>query len=114
MMLSILKTFGLGLLCTILSPLILLVLALYFVYTILVVAIMYIINIFKYFKGTSILEELEEEKKARLILKGEEEYQAKLREAYLNNITVNPYIPQNSNQEEENSLSNINGGEDND
>lgn len=109
-MLSILKTFGLGLLCTILSPLIFLVLILYFAYSLIVIVIMAIINIFKFFKGTSILEDLEEEKQAKKILKGQAEYEAKLRDAFLNNVNVNPFVaPEPSIPPQH-----VNGGEDHD
>lgn len=83
-MLSILKTFGLGLLCTILSPLILLILILYFIYTLIGVAIMFGISVYRYFaKGGSVLDELKIEKEAKKILQSQEEYNQKMRESAL-------------------------------
>lgn len=82
-MVSILKTFGLGLLCTLLSPLILLVFVLYFIYTFISIIIMFIIDVVRFFKGRSVLDELEIEKKAHQILKSQEEYNQKMQEAFM-------------------------------
>lgn len=84
-MIQILKTFGLGLLCTILSPLILLVLILYFIYTLIGIIVMFFISVYRYFaKGSSVLDELEIDKKAKQILQAQEEYNQKVRESMLN------------------------------
>ena len=97
-MVSILKTFGLGLLCTILSPLILLILVLYFIYTLLGVIVMFVISVYRYFaKGGSVLDELKIEKEAKKILQSQEEYNQKMRESALrdplssNVQPVNPF-----------------------
>ncbi|MCH5172206.1 MAG: hypothetical protein J1F31_05220 [Erysipelotrichales bacterium] len=105
-MASMLKTFGIGLLCTVLSPLILLVFVLYFIYTLLGTIVMFGINTYKYFaKGGSVLDELAIEKKARQILTAQEEYNQKMREAALNNI--NPLnTPQMNQVHEENNFNN--------
>lgn len=84
-MLSILKTFGLGLLYTVLSPFIVLILALYFIYTFLAFIIMFFINIFKFFKGKSITDKLPIDIEAEKILLAQEQYEAKLKEAIINN-----------------------------
>ena len=84
-MLSILKTFGLGLLYTLLSPFIALILVLYFIYTFLAFIIMFLINIFKFFKGKSITDKLPIDVEAEKILLAQEQYEAKLKEAIINN-----------------------------
>lgn len=84
-MLSILKTFGLGLLYTLLSPFIALILALYFIYTFLAFIVMFLINIFKFFKGKSITDKLPIDVEAEKILLAQEQYEAKLKEAIINN-----------------------------
>ncbi len=98
-MLSILKTFGLGLLYTILSPFIVLILALYFIYTFLAFIIMFFINIFKFFKGKSITDKLPIDIEAEKILLAQEQYEAKFKEAVLNsqlNVTPNTNIVSNN------------------
>ena len=98
-MLSILKTFGLGLLYTVLSPFIVLILALYFVYTFLAFIIMFFINIFKFFKGKSITDKLPIDIEAEKILLAQEQYEAKFKEAVLNsqlNVTPNTNIVSNN------------------
>ncbi len=90
-MLSILKTIGMGMLYTLLSPFILLVLALYFIYTFLVFIGMFFVNIFKFFKGKSVTDDLPIEKQAKQILEAQEQYETKLRESILNNnVNMNP------------------------
>ena len=84
-MLSILKTFGLGLLYTVLSPFIVLILALYFVYTFITFIIMFFINIFKFFKGKSITDKLPIDIEAEKILLAQEQYEAKFKDAIINN-----------------------------
>lgn len=98
-MLSILKTFGLGLLYTVLSPFIVLILALYFIYTFLAFIIMFFINIFKFFKGKSITDKLPIDIEAEKILLAQEQYEAKFKEAVLNsqlNVTPNTNIASNN------------------
>ncbi len=98
-MLSILKTFGLGLLYTVLSPFIVLILALYFIYTFLAFIIMFFINIFKFFKGKSITDKLPIDIEAEKILLAQEQYEAKFKEAILNsqlNVTPNTNIVSNN------------------
>ena len=98
-MLSILKTFGLGLLYTILSPFIVLILALYFIYTFLAFIIMFFINIFKFLKGKSITDKLPIDIEAEKILLDQEQYEAKFKEAVLNsqlNVTPNTNIVSNN------------------
>lgn len=82
---SILKTFGMGLLYTVLSPLIAIILVLYFLYTFISFIIMFFIDIFKFFKGKSILDDLAIEVNAKKILSVQEEYENKLRDSILNN-----------------------------
>ena len=84
-MLSILKTFGLGLLYTVLSPFIVFILALYFVYTFITFIIMFFINIFKFFKGKSITDKLPIDIEAEKILLAQEQYEAKFNDAIINN-----------------------------
>ena len=98
-MLSILKTFGLGLLYTVLSPFIVLILALYFVYTFIAFIIMFFINIFKFFKGKSITDKLPIDIEAEKILLAQEQYEAKFKEAVLNsqlNVTPNTNVISNN------------------
>ncbi len=92
-MMSILKTFGLGLLCTILSPLILVVFVLYFIYSLIGIIIMFFITVYRYFaKGGSVLDELEIEKKAKQILKNQEEQRMNM----YNNIAPQTYLNGNN------------------
>lgn len=106
-MISILKTFGLGLLCTLLSPLILLVLILYFFYTLIGIIVMFFISVYRYFaKGGNVLDELEVDKKARQILQAQEEYNQKLRESMLNG--ANQFNPQPTPFNQVNSFNNQN------
>lgn len=127
-MLSILKTFGLGLLYTILSPFIVLILALYFIYTFLAFIIMFFINIFKFFKGKSITDKLPIDIEAEKILLAQEQYEAKFKEAVLNsqlNVTPNTNIVSNNgvvnntivppvNSETNNTSNDIEGGDNHD
>lgn len=127
-MLSILKTFGLGLLYTILSPFIVLILALYFIYTFLAFIIMFFINIFKFFKGKSITDKLPIDIEAEKILLAQEQYEAKFKEAILNsqlNVTPNTNIVSNNgvvtnaivppvNSETNNTSNDIEGGDNHD
>lgn len=124
-MLSILKTFGLGLLYTVLSPFIVLILALYFIYTFLAFIIMFFINIFKFFKGKSITDKLPIDIEAEKILLAQEQYEAKFKEAVLNsqlNVTPNTNIVSNNgvvnntivppvNSETNNTSNDIEGGD---
>lgn len=123
-MLSILKTFGLGLLYTVLSPFIVLILALYFIYTFLAFIIMFFINIFKFFKGKSITDKLPIDIEAEKILLAQEQYEAKFKEAIINNqlnvvsnpnnvITNNSPIPPVSN-ETNNTSNELEGGDNHD
>lgn len=123
-MLSILKTFGLGLLYTILSPFIVLILALYFIYTFLAFIIMFFINIFKFFKGKSITDKLPIDIEAEKILLAQEQYETKLKEAIINNqlnvvpnannvIANNTPIPPVSN-ETNNASNELEGGDNHD
>ena len=127
-MLSILKTFGLGLLYTVLSPFIVLILALYFIYTFLAFIIMFFINIFKFFKGKSITDRLPIDIEAEKILLAQEQYEAKFKEAVLNsqlNVTPNTNIVSNNgvvnnaivppvNSETNNTSNDIEGGDNHD
>lgn len=127
-MLSILKTFGLGLLYTVLSPFIVLILALYFIYTFLAFIIMFFINIFKFFKGKSITDKLPIDIEAEKILLAQEQYEAKFKEAVLNsqlNVTPNTNIVSNNgvvnntivppvNSEINNTSNDIEGGDNHD
>ncbi len=127
-MLSILKTFGLGLLYTVLSPFIVLILALYFIYTFLAFIIMFFINIFKFFKGKSITDKLPIDIEAEKILLAQEQYEAKFKEAVLNsqlNVTPNTNIVSNNgvvnntivppvNSETNNTSNDIEGGDNHD
>ena len=127
-MLSILKTFGLGLLYTVLSPFILLILALYFIYTFLAFIIMFFINIFKFFKGKSITDKLPIDIEAEKILLAQEQYEAKFKEAILNsqlNVTPSANIVSNNgvvnntivppvNSETNNTSNDIEGGDNHD
>ncbi len=127
-MLSILKTFGLGLLYTVLSPFIVLILALYFIYTFLAFIIMFFINIFKFFKGKSITDKLPIDIEAEKILLAQEQYEAKFKEAILNsqlNVTPNTNIVSNNgvvnntivppvNSETNNTSNDIEGGDNHD
>lgn len=123
-MLSILKTFGLGLLYTVLSPFIVLILALYFIYTFLAFIIMFFINIFKFFKGKSITDKLPIDIEAEKILLAQEQYETKLKEAIINNqlnvvpnannvIANNTPIPPVSN-ETNNTSNELEGGDNHD
>lgn len=127
-MLSILKTFGLGLLYTVLSPFIVLILALYFIYTFLAFIIMFFINIFKFFKGKSITDKLPIDIEAEKILLAQEQYEAKFKEAILNsqlNVTPSANIVSNNgvvnntivppvNSETNNTSNDIEGGDNHD
>ncbi len=123
-MLSILKTFGLGLLYTLLSPFIALILALYFVYTFLAFIVMFLINIFKFFKGKSITDKLPIDVEAEKILLAQEQYETKFKEAIINNqlnvvsnpnnvTTNNASIPP-VNNETNNTSNEIEGGDNHD
>lgn len=124
-MLSILKTFGLGLLYTLLSPFIAIILVLYFIYTFLAFIVMFLINIFKFFKGKSITDKLPIDIEAEKILLAQEQYEAKFKEAIINNqlnVISNPndVITNNSasippvNSEANNTSNGLEGGDNHD
>lgn len=87
-MMSILKTFGIGLLYTILSPFILLVLVLYFAYTFIIFIAMFVVNVVYFFQGRSIKDELEIDKEAKKILQAQAAIEQQFKESILNQYSA--------------------------